>query len=301
MNCSISNLFRRSPSRAGSPRPQPTEHQLAERLPEIWRELKLPGNPGPQAPLPTRKAVQSTFETLDAALREFEWGRASASPSLDAWLHQGSAGDVCLKGVVIGSSLEGHPHFIAHPSPAGSLNAYMAKLLALQVKVVVALAPSPWWPHTEAADFGGTRVTPRETTWHLMGRSRGMVEVTETSCLLERGADHHQLTVLQIPWPDFGTLPPTAFAQCIAMAHARAERGLMAVHCGAGLGRTGTFIMGAQLLGERGAEPLELGLLGQAALAFLWTRIHRPGAVETSDQFASTLRAALTVSPPPIG
>jgi atypical dual specificity phosphatase len=84
----------------------------------------------------------------------------------------------------------------------------------------------------------------------------------------------HRLTELHLPVPDF--TPPTA-AQLdhgvAAVEEALANGQKVAVHCGAGLGRTGTLL--ACYLVKQGCSPAE---------AIARIRRLRPGSVETAQQ-----------------
>jgi atypical dual specificity phosphatase len=82
------------------------------------------------------------------------------------------------------------------------------------------------------------------------------------------------LTSLHIPIPDFSTPTPAQIEQAIgAIDAARARDERVAVHCGAGLGRTGT-VLACYLVSQ-----------GQTAhTAIQRVRELRPGSIETGEQ-----------------
>ena len=88
---------------------------------------------------------------------------------------------------------------------------------------------------------------------------------------------HYALTERHVPVPDFGTptVPQLATAvAAIATAVTAGER--VAVHCGGGLGRSGTVAA---------CYLIELGVEWPAAVASV--RTARPGAIETPAQLAT--------------
>jgi atypical dual specificity phosphatase len=117
--------------------------------------------------------------------------------------------------------------------------------------------------------------------------------------LTEVGTDpveayRHRITVLHLPVRDF-TAPTLAQLEDFARAaHAALDQGkAVGVHCGAGLGRTGTFLA-AYFVTE--------GMTGDAAIAHV--RALRPGSIETASQeqavreFAAGLVPQTTGEPP---
>ena len=83
------------------------------------------------------------------------------------------------------------------------------------------------------------------------------------------------MDVIYLPSPDFGTPDPEPFRQALDQALQAARQGrTLAIHCHAGLGRTGIF-----------AACLAKGVLGlDGDQAFAWVRQYIPGAVENEKQ-----------------
>jgi len=81
--------------------------------------------------------------------------------------------------------------------------------------------------------------------------------------------------VIYLPIPDFGVLSLEDLKQAVfeTIRQARAGRNI-AVHCYAGIGRTGLFVsfLAKEIFGISGADSIE------------WVRNHIPGAVETHEQ-----------------
>ena len=87
----------------------------------------------------------------------------------------------------------------------------------------------------------------------------------------------HGLELLHLPVPDFTPPPPDAIDQFIEHARFQRHEGrAIVVHCGAGIGRTGTLI--ACYLVDQGMT---------AEQAIREVRGKRPGSVETPEQEAA--------------
>jgi protein-tyrosine phosphatase len=107
----------------------------------------------------------------------------------------------------------------------------------------------------------------------------GEQEVRErTGIDLRQFYEGRGLRVVTVPVPDFGLpLDPAAFGSAASAAASDAAQGRsVAIHCYAGVGRTGMFValMARRLLKADGTD------------AIAWTRRWIPGACETSAQQA---------------
>jgi protein-tyrosine phosphatase len=104
---------------------------------------------------------------------------------------------------------------------------------------------------------------------------------TEDECLQKTGRNLRELyrqegfTVLYLPIPDFGVPAKEDLEQAVMETITYAQAGHhIAVHCSAGIGRTGLFIacLAKRVLGLSGSEALQ------------WVRSSLPRAIETAEQ-----------------
>ena len=105
--------------------------------------------------------------------------------------------------------------------------------------------------------------------------------VSDENCWIHSARDlrslyqDHWMTVLHLPIPDFGVPPIEELKQNVTEVHEYSLQGRnIAIHCQAGIGRTGTF---AACLARR-----TLGLTGDEAIR--WVRKWIQGGIETQEQ-----------------
>ena len=122
---------------------------------------------------------------------------------------------------------------------------------------------------------GMARPRPTEFQWLRDQGVSAVVSLTEAPPAGLDGFEHFHL-----PIPDMTSPTLDELRAAIVFIQGRADRGVV-VHCGAGLGRTGTVL--AAYLVSRGAS---------APAAIERVRAMRPGSVETPDQEQVIVRYA---------
>lgn len=108
----------------------------------------------------------------------------------------------------------------------------------------------------------------------LKAKARFLISLTENlpphATLFGEGLYHLPITDLSVPSPQF----EAQWVKLAPLFHKALDEGeTIAIHCFAGLGRTGTIA--ARLLIERGMKAHE---------AIDYVRLHRKGAIETQEQ-----------------
>jgi len=94
--------------------------------------------------------------------------------------------------------------------------------------------------------------------------------------------------VIHLPIPDFGIPSNSDFVRVVNAVIAHAQTGCnIAIHCSAGIGRTGLFVA---LLAKQ-----VLGFSGEEAIA--WVQQYIPGAVETAEQRQLVVGGSISIAP----
>lgn len=173
------------------------------------------------------------------------------------------------------------PAALLSNNPSNNVAGYLTSLWQQNTGVAVALAAASFWPAAGCeARYGAMHIaTERVDTMAIAGLPQ---RLTTRTCQLSLSGSSRTIKVVHVPWPDFAALPGDTLAR-IAQ-HVESLRGThgVAIHCGAGLGRSGTFALAQALV----AHPKTL-TMRDVLLGFLRLRLQRRGCIETTAQFVS--------------
>lgn len=137
-----------------------------------------------------------------------------------------------------------------------------------------------WIEHGRIAAMA--RPSPQDIVAMARMGLTALLSLTEEASNIGRAARAEGMDWYHLPIEDFGTPSLAQVDEAVAFMHDALRRGAVAVHCGAGLGRTGAII--ACYLVATGVSP-------DAAIARV--RRARPGSVETKAQEDLVRRYAL--------
>jgi protein-tyrosine phosphatase len=259
---------------------------LEQALREDWPAEDLPVSQLDDATLARiYETLDETSEQLPSSISYKKLGSAS----LTAAARNALEARATWPGADIVSFTEsGAGAFVLGPNPMGrtSRAKFLDSLWASKIHLVVALAEPPWLEDDDSAPPGGVSlVTDGQEVERLIRQStHGHITL---ECELRREMASRPLKVIRFLWPDFAAPAPEALAALVRDVAALRDGAPIAVHCGAGIGRSGTFALAAAFAGTGGETPM----LRQALYLFVTLRTQRHGAIETPAQFVAAIRA----------